>query len=153
MNLERYPVKANRGNKKFEFTSLGPMGPIQKVVLFQTIRPRQYNLAFGDKQKNRNINYAAKSNNGDRDKVLATVASIVQDFLRLHPNATILIIGQSVAKVRLYQMGINKHYREISLYCKIRGYRTGGWERFQSGINYAAFIVEAHQKNVNLKWL
>ena len=145
MNLEKYPVKAKPGNKQFEFTSVGPKGQIIKVVSFQKIQQDYYNFAFGDMMKNGEINYNIRSNNGDRDKVLATIASVVPEFLKHHVNAEIFAEGETAAKTRLYQIGLNKHFREITYRYTILGYCNEGWERFQPGKNYEAFIIATRQ--------
>jgi hypothetical protein len=146
MNLERYPVKASPSKKRIEFISKGPMGNIKKVVEFQKIRLNYFNLAFGDwDKKKKTIDSKIRSNNGDRDKVLATVAFSVIQFLDHYPDAVIRITGQTIARTRLYQMGINKYLHEISLSYHVKGREKGHWEKFRTGKNYEMFILKKHQ--------
>jgi hypothetical protein len=147
MNLERYPGRADRNKKRFEFISKGPMGNIKKIVEFQKIGGTAFNLAFGDWDKrNRRIDHHVRSNNGDRDKILATVAFSVIQFLHYYTDASIRIEGQTKARTRLYQMGINKYLDEIRPSYQIKGKEKGHWENFRSGKNYERFVLSKNAK-------
>ena len=84
MNLEKYGITSDSDRLTFEFLSSGPNGTIKKVVLYQEIASDVYNLAIGDwnEQKQR-VDDNARSNNEDREKVLATVASTVIEFINI----------------------------------------------------------------------
>ena len=110
--------------------------------MYQMIEPGLFNLSFGDWDDGAQwFKDFSRSNNGDRDKVLATVASTVFDFFAFHPNAKIFAKGTTPAKTRLYQMGINVNWKEISKFLEIHGYINGGWEKFKRYKNYDAFII------------
>lgn len=104
MNLERYPVKASDDFKRFEFESVGSKGRIKKVIKFEEIgNSGLFNLAFGDLDENSdNLISRTRSNNGDRDKVLATVASAVFEFMLVYSNALISARGETGSRTRLY---------------------------------------------------
>lgn len=144
MNLERYPVKADDDFKQFEFFSEGPKGRIKKVIKFQEVgNSGLFNLAFGDLDENSdNLISRSRTNNGDRDKVLATVASAVFEFMLVYSGAVISAKGETKAKTRLYQMGISKHLSELTLRYIIYGKLANRWEMFQKGKNYEAFALE-----------
>ena len=144
MNLERYPVKADDDFKRFVFFSEGPKGSIRKVVEFQQDgNDNFYNLAFGDwDEVSESTNHNSRSNNGDRDKVIATIASAVFEFMLVYSNAIIYAKGATEARTRLYQMGISKHLDEISLRYAISGWYEDQWEPFESGKNYKSFSLE-----------
>lgn len=99
MNLDKYPIISDNEHMAYEFLSEGPNGTVKKVVFFQEIGDNLYNLAFGDwdeiKQK---IDDKARSNNNDRDKVLATVASTVIDFIKYYPEASVFARGSTPAE-------------------------------------------------------
>ena len=58
--------------RKYEFYSEGPRGRIKKVVVYIQIGPGLFNLGFGDwNEESRTPDDANRSNNGDRDQVLA----------------------------------------------------------------------------------
>src|SRR5690349_8774048 len=110
MNLERYPVMAFDDFKRFEFESVGPKGRIKKVVEFQQRDDHTYNLAIGDwNEVWGKTDFESRNNNNDRDKVLATIASAVFEFMLVYPKATVFAKGSTEARTRLYQIGINKH--------------------------------------------
>jgi hypothetical protein len=144
MNLERYPLKAEDDFKRFEFYSVGPKGRIKKVVQFQEDGdPNFYNLALGDwEEVTGEIKYDARSNNGDLDKVMASVASAVFEFMLVYSNATVFAEGSTAAKTRLYQMGISKHLSQISLRYCINGWLNNNWVPFERGKNYEAFYLQ-----------
>ena len=74
-----------------EFISKGPRGNIVKKKQFrETIDPSIYNLGFGDKMKDGSIDDTSDSNNGDRDKILATVAEAIYKFTSVYPKRSIL---------------------------------------------------------------
>jgi len=146
MNLERYALTAIESRESYEFLSEGPRGTIKKVIWYQEVEPGFYNLAFGDwDEENKQINDVIRSNNADRDKILATVAGSVVLFMREHPDAILVAMGQTPAKTRLYQMGLSQHWEEVSDLFDISGYRTNGWESFNPGQNYEAFSLQMKQ--------
>jgi hypothetical protein len=68
------------------------------------------------------------SNNGDGDKILATVAKIIFDFTAKYPEALIFIKGSTITRTRWYQMGINRHWGEIEKIFYFQGYCNNHWE-------------------------
>jgi len=143
MNLEKYSVVSDSNHVTYEFLSEGPKGTIKKVVFYQEVEKNVFNLAFGDwDEQAQKINDDARSNNKDMDKVLATVASTVIDFIKHHPIAVILAEGFTPSRTRLYQMGIQANWQEIGKLFKIAGFREGQWEFFEKGRNYKAFSLK-----------
>lgn len=144
MHLTRYPARVNESHETYEFLSSGPKGTIRKVVKYTEIDPGIFNLAFGDwNEKDKAIKDNIRTNNADRDKVLATVASTVVDFIQHHPGVMVFAQGESAAKTRLYQMSINANWHEINLLFTIQGFKNGVWEYFDRSKNYEAFILMA----------
>ncbi|HEX5667601.1 MAG TPA: hypothetical protein VFX73_02295 [Chitinophagaceae bacterium] len=143
MNLQGYEVFADDEFENFEFLSIGRNGTIRKIVMLRSIGFNIYNLAFGDMDEmTGGMNDKARSNNGDRNKVLATVAEIVIDFLANHPGATILAIGATPSRSRLYQIGLNILWQDIQNIYFIEGYVNGEWEYFNPTKNYEAFTIK-----------
>ena len=144
MNLDTYAILSVAHHRTYEFLSQGPQGSIKKVVIFQEIQPGVFNLAFGDwDEVQQKINDDTRSNNADRDKILATVASTVMDFINYFPKAIIQAQGGTPAKTRLYQGGLNKHLKDIREIFDIYGSYQGIWEPFVPGKNYNAFVIRA----------
>lgn len=123
--MDRYVAVADSTHKTFEFLSEGPNGTIRKIVRYQLLGEGIFNLAFGDwdygKEK---LEDKARSNNLDRDKVLATVAFTVLHFLEYHPGNVILIEGSTQARTRLYQMQIKSALQWISQLVNVKGLLT-----------------------------
>jgi hypothetical protein len=99
--------------ESYEFLSEGPKGTIKKVIRYQEVEPGLYNLAFGDWDKENQ-----------------------------HPDVTLVAMGQTPAKTRLYQMGLSQHWKEVKGLYDVTGYRTNGWEAFTPGRNYDAFGIK-----------
>ncbi len=110
MNLERYEYYTNETFLDFEFASEGPKGKIKKVVRYSPQNANgitYFNLGFGDLNKETGkIDDFAISNNKDRDKILATVAATVLEFTDHFPDVMVYAKESTLARTRLYQMGI-----------------------------------------------
>ena len=85
MKLPKYQLKSGQELSSYEFTSEGPKGLITKRIQFTLInRKGIYNLAFGDKDPiSGEINDLVISNNGDSEKVLATVIGALYAFFAI----------------------------------------------------------------------
>jgi len=142
MKYSKYPMKVDDAHTKYEFLSEGPKGKILKAVTYGQIEEDLFNLAFGDwNAELKKVDDTCRSNNGDRDKVLATVAATAIDFTNKFPDAIIYTEGSTPARTRLYQMGIANNLEEISKDFEIEGYINDAWEPFQKSHNYGAFLV------------
>ena len=142
MKHAKYPIKADTEHFTFEFFSEGPRGSVKKTVIYSQIKDDFFNLAFGDwNEKLNRLDDSSRTNNGDRDKVLATVAFTALDFTDKFPRAKIFTEGSTPARTRLYQMGIGNNLEEICENFVIQGYKNKKWEHFQRGRNYEAFLI------------
>lgn len=143
MQKDRYAVSSDSEREKYEFLSCGPKGIIKKVVRYRAIGQGIYNLSFGDlDEETQSVRDGARTNNGDRNKVLATVVFTVFEFMKFHPESIIVAMGSTPARTRLYQMGIADNLTEIRLMFDIEGYYNGDWESFRKGKNYQAFSLK-----------
>jgi uncharacterized membrane protein len=143
MNLERYQLETDDNSEIFEFISFGSKGKILKRIKYiQTEDPKLWNLSMGDVNKETDeVDYYSKTNNGDTEKVLATVVATVFGFFKKHPNAVVYATGSTESRTRLYQMGINKYYSEIEPDYHLLGELENKLERFRKGINYNGFVI------------
>jgi hypothetical protein len=112
------------GYSVFEFLSIGKKGIIPKRIVFiPTEHPKVYNLMLGDIDVNGEINDVSISANGDRDKILSTVAHVVEVYLRAYPQRWIYFSGSTRGRTRLYRMaiGINLEYLllKFEVYAKV----------------------------------
>lgn len=144
MRLVTYSLIAIENHERYKFLSEGPNGAIKKVVQYQKIDEGIYNLSFGDwNESEQSIDDSIRTNNKDRDKVLATVASTIMDFMKYHPEAIIAAKGSTPARTRLYQIGIANNWHSIKEKFYVEGLYNGKWEPFKSGRNYQAFSLQA----------
>ena len=146
MNLDHYQFKLRSDYHEYEFYSDGPIGRIRKIVRFGFVKSRDipfYNLAFGDWMDGTNyLDDTTVSNNGDKIKVLSTIATIVLYFTGCNPNAIIYAEGSTPARTRLYQMGINQLWSEVKMVFQVYGVKSDGiLEPFRKNENYHGFYA------------
>lgn len=130
----------------YEFYSEGPKGVVKKIVRYRLIQElpfKIYNLGFGDWDASQNeVDDRVNTNNQDSQKVLATVADTVLDFLKNHPEVSVFAQGSTKSRTRLYQMNIAAFYKEITdTSLAVQGYINETWQPFEVGINFDAFII------------
>lgn len=150
MKLDRYELKSDEQLTTFAFLSEGTKGKIEKIIQFSLVnQDNLYNLAFGDRnQTTGEIDDRIITDNGDSEKVLATVVAAVYAFCDRFPNAWIYATGSTAARTRLYKMGINKYFDIVQADFEIFGLTQNEWERYIKGKDYQAFIIQ--RKNLNL---
>lgn len=144
MKLERYEFKSGDTLLTYEFLSEGPKGKIPKLIQFTLVNENSlYNLAFGDKNsKTGDIDDMVVTDNGDSEKVLATVAAAVYAFCDQFPQSWIYATGSTEARTRLYRMGINKYLGIAQEDFEIFELTQSEWERFVKGTDYRAFAIQ-----------
>ena len=141
MKLPKYPLASSDKLMTFEFTSEGQKGLIEKLVRFQETNVKNvYNLAFGDKDLTTgDIDDKVISNNGDSEKVLATVAATLYAFTDKYPNAWIYATGSTKSRTRLYRMGITKFLSEVTEDFEVLGEKDEDWFPFKKNVEYLYF--------------
>jgi hypothetical protein len=151
MTLDRYEIKAGNNLTTFEFLSEGRNGQILKIIQFQQMNlDNLYNLAFGDKDlKTGKIDDKVVTDNGDSEKVLATVVYAIYAFANRYPDSWIYATGSTASRTRLYRMGINKYYEIVVNDFEIMGEYKNEWENYMFGKDYQAFAV--HRKNTKFE--
>ena len=147
MKLPKYELEAEDSLEVFEFVSEGNKGSIPKLIKFsETALKGFYNLAFGDKNLlTGEIDDKVVSNNGDSDKVLATIVSAVYAFTDKENDAWVYATGSTPARTRLYRIGITKYLEEVRQDFDVYGLLNGEWEYFEIDIDYTAFVVKRNK--------
>lgn len=143
MKLDRYELKAGQNLTTFEFLSEGRKGKIVKVIQFQQMNiPNLYNLALGDKNhETGQLDDKTVTDNGDSEKVLATVVAAIYAFADKYPHVWVYATGSTEARSRLYRMGINKYFEIVETDFHIMGEQENEWEWYEKGKSYQAFAV------------
>lgn len=138
-----YKVNISSDFKTYEFVSIGIKGNVTKVVRYSEINIKGfYNLGFGDKDPNTGfISDLTVTNNGDSQKVLATVAATLYTLTDENPDAIVIATGSTEARTRLYRMGITNNLETIEKDFIVMGLTETDWELFRKNINYIAFLV------------
>lgn len=144
MHIEKYALKAESALTVFEFISEGPKGAIRKLVQFQeTNEAGLFNLAFGDADDvTGELDDLAISNNGDGEKVLATIVAALYAFFEKHPDAFVYATGSTRARTRLYRMGITKFYNEMVDDFFLYGQVGDKFYEFEIGKDYLGFLAQ-----------
>ncbi len=144
IDKEVYKLSTKNDFYGFEFVSEGTKGKIEKVIIFgETPVENLYNLGFGDKDiLTGEIDDLAVSDNGDTDKVLATVVDAVLLFTEKYPHFSVFAEGSTPSRTRLYRMGIQRYWEEIENLFEVWGFFQEEWEEFIPNRNYQAFLVK-----------
>jgi hypothetical protein len=142
MYLDKYDTIVTEDLLSFSFTSIGPKGHIQKLVIYQHVKGPLYNLAFGDRNGElATIDDLIITDNKDTEKVLATVASTIFDFFAAHSGTIVLAQGSSHSRTRLYRRYLTIFFDFIDQEFILYGELEGKVERFIKGKDYRAFLI------------
>jgi hypothetical protein len=147
MKYEKYTdLLITKDYLEYEFDSIGPKGQIPKIIQFTPTHDESIvNLAFGNKKEDGSIDDQARDDNKDRNKILATVASVVNVFCRVYPQKWILFTGSTPERTRLYRMAITLNYEELDVDFEIVGLLRDMDAYidvpFEKGVNYFGFLV------------
>jgi hypothetical protein len=144
MQYENYPAFHIADDLSvFEFFSTGKKGSILKLIAFmRTKRAGVYNLAFGDIDEYGEIDDLSISDNGDRNKILATVAKAVDEYIKKFPRRSIVFSGSTIERTRLYRMAIGLNLVELSLQFEIFGQIGNEFLPFYKNMPAMAFLIK-----------
>ena len=152
---ELYAVSINENATEFEFISVGKKGSIKRVIRFtKTPLPNFYNLGFGDKiQDSDYVDDKVVTDNGDTEKILATIASTIFVFTEKYPNSYILLLSQNLGILRLYRIAISKFFARVSIDFEVLGMPEGDklWKKFKLNTHYVCFLIHRNTKFNDIK--
>lgn len=147
MNYEKYTdLLFTNDYLEYEFTSIGPKGHIPKIIQFTPTHDETIvNLSFGNKREDGSIDDMARNDNKDRNKILATVVSVVTVFCKVYPEKWILFTGSTPERTRLYRMAITLNYEQLAIDFEIVGLVRDMDAYidvpFEKGVEYFGFLV------------
>lgn len=142
MKEKFYPLEASDDYLFFWFESCSAGRTVPKIVEYEEIEAGTFNLAFGDIDSNGRLNDSVISNNGDMEKVLATVVQTALTFLEIYPERSVYFSGNSSARNRLYRAILNRDIESWSKIFEVEGIIEGERVKFRQGINFEGFIVK-----------
>jgi hypothetical protein len=120
-----------------------------KKILFEpTEYPGTYNLEFGDITTDGDVDVYKRSNNGDRGRILATIAKAVKRYTEGYPDRWVHFTGSTDERTRLYRIAIGLHLDELSVSFDICTKKNGELIPFQKDMNADDFFVR--RKDINL---
>jgi hypothetical protein len=129
----------------FDFISVGKNGTILKRIAFvPTEIPYVYNLAFGNIKNDGRIDYNTVSDNGDRNKLLATIANVVDQYTCKYPERLIYFRGSTDERTRLYRMAVGINLEELSEKFEIYGEvdNEDDFVLFRKNMRISAFLIK-----------
>lgn len=141
---DRYSVSISSNDNTYEFISIGAKGEVKKIIKFaETFEENVFALGFGDVDKDGHPNDSIRTNNGDIEKVLTTVAYCCYMFSEKNPDAKILFQGSTNSRTRLYRVGISKYLDVLLKDFVIYGHnpKEDVFELYQKNKHYDAFLV------------
>lgn len=127
----------------FDFFSIGKNGRIPKRIEFMpTEIPDIVNLAFGDINEDGEIDDYSISDNGDRNKILATVAFAADVYLNKYPEKWIYFKGSTDERTRLYRMAIGLNFEELAMKFDFYAEQADGIIPFRKNIEVKGILVK-----------
>lgn len=144
MITDEYALHFDGDYKSFKFISEGPKGSILKSIQYEeTPVSGVYNLGFGDVNVLTNeIDDLVVTNNGDSQKVLATVARTLYLFTDHYPDVFIYAKGSTLARTRLYRIGITINLLLIERDFHVLGLKGNDVILFEKNSTYDGFLVK-----------
>jgi hypothetical protein len=149
MDLPYYALRSTRSRLQYTFYSEGRRGKILKVIRFVMVQtlPVVFNVSLGDvNSKTGELSAEAISDNGDRDRILRTVAESIILFCRRYPQVYVFVGGNSLVRNRLYRMIISNRIEEIRERCEVFGVIGFRAYPFRKNQDYNGFLVKGLKK-------
>jgi len=150
MNRDSYiDIRKSADFKTFAFVSEGRHGKLVKLVKFDELKARKntFNLSLGTVLSDGTVDYSTTTNNGDRNKILTTVAEATFIFFDKYPDMKVYLTGSDNRRTVLYQRAISYAYNELT-----RSFSLYGEILLDSGItdfvpfdkteSYIGFLIE-----------
>lgn len=125
-----------------DFISIGRNGNIPKRIAFTPAGfGNFYNLELGDVDERHIMNDRSVSDNGDRDKILATIFNVVDRYTRKYPDRWLFFKGSTNARTRLYRMAIGLNLDELLLTFDIYASNNSRITPFVKNMEIDSFLI------------
>ena len=149
MDKPFYDFQILEENLRFDFVSEGEK-TIRKVIFYRAIPEALFfQLSLVDVMDDGSFSDSVRSNNGDRNKVMATVIQTLRFFFEKYPDATIIFSGSDEIRTRMYERIISNELERESNRFTFLGYNGKSFESFKKNKNYEAFGITLN--NFHLK--
>ena len=143
MNQERYEFQATKNSSWFEFYSVSTQKTVKKIVIYSPFpnAPDLYNLTLADSFPNGSISDTNVTDNGDMEKVLATVIQTAIRFFAQNPGKRIYVEGSTPARTRLYGAVLARELTLIQKTFEVYRLLNNNLLPFVKNRRYAAFVI------------
>nr|WP_295934770.1 hypothetical protein [uncultured Dyadobacter sp.] len=143
MNEKGYPFSTLANGSVYTFESIGQNKTIQKLVLITPTRyDKLFNVALLDVLNDGETSDEIESKNGDMVEVLATVFSILKDFLDENPDTTLVFRGSDQRRHRLYRIILARELPGISGYYIVYGGTPQNLIPFQADVDSNYYFLK-----------
>jgi hypothetical protein len=143
---EHYELNPRNNKRLFYFISEGNQGQILKVIGFQVVRGKIWNLYFGDITEN-GFSDIVISNNADIYKVMNTIAAALYQFLEEHPESIVRIVPVDDKRKRLYNAIFQKRIHEIEPIFHVFAKKGNKFEIYTPNKTYKIFQLQLKMKS------
>jgi hypothetical protein len=118
-----------------------------RIAFVPTRETGVFQLVFGNLVAEDDIDDVSVNNNGDRNKILATVANVVNKYTKRYPDRWIYFTGSSRSRSRLYRMAIGLNLEELSLTFDIYAITANRIVPFCKNMEVTEFLVRRKSFN------
>jgi hypothetical protein len=143
MTTSPYELRHSEDKLLFEFESVGKVH-VSKLIEYTPLleHPNIYNLGFGDKLPDGKIDDKIVTDNGDMEKVFATVINSMEEFFKHRPDKVIFFQGSDHVRQRLYRGILSKFLDEILKNYDLYGSQGQDVVAFEKGKVYDGYFVK-----------
>lgn len=142
MQATPYPYHVVQPQVQFHFMSMGVQGQVERVISFQELRMASHCYYQLETRTLQGIDGAcALTGNGDKKRMLLTIACIILHYLQQYPHRYVFLMGHTEARTRLYQQSLLPLLQGAAAAPLVFGFNGLQWESFQPKQYYHAFII------------
>lgn len=142
MQAAPYPYHVVLPQAQFHFTSMGVQGQVERMISFHELRiASQCYYQLETRTLQGQDGACALTANGDKKRILLTMACIILHYLQQYPHRCIFLMGHTEARTRLYQQSLLPLLQSTANAPLFFGFTGHRWESFQTKQYYHAFII------------
>ena len=120
---------------------------LMRIAFVPTRNAKVFQLIFGNLVAENEIDDISVNDNGDRNKILATIADAVNKYTKRYPARWIYFAGSSKSRTRLYRLAIGLNLEELSLTFDIYARTPNGMVPFSKNMEATEFYVRRKSFN------
>lgn len=145
---EYWPLEVSEENRVYTFLSCGPSGNIDMTIQFTPTEENGiFNLAFGILDRGGKMDDVIINNNGDRNKIIATVIAAINEFTYHYPGKLAYFSGHTKERNKLYKGALSIYLEQW-----LQGYtiwalkEDNSFELFKKNTSYFGYIIKEKTK-------